>query len=206
MTQWLRINLLIGLLALLAGCGGTTADSGAQPVPGGSAAVPAPSTSVFVPAPSTSAAAVTEPSTSADAVTEPSSAPSAATSTSASSVAASDVVATFTRSGGFQGKTQTLVVNADGTLQLQNGDRTGQVFKTAQAPADQVAALSSLVTSPEWQQLESKYGQQVPDGFAYTISAQGKAVATFDGASNPAVLENGLTQLNELWQVAQTAP
>ncbi len=204
MTQWLRINLLMGLIMMLAACGGgTTADSGAQPVPIASADVPAPSTSVFVPAPSTSAGTVVEPSS---APSEVSSAASVAPASSpVGSSAASGVVAVYTRSGGIQGKTQTLVVNGDGNLQLLNGDRTGQVVKTAQAPAGQVEALRSSVTSPEWQQLEGKYGRQVPDGFAYTISANGKEVGTFDGASNPAALEAVLTQLNDLWQIAQTA-
>lgn len=197
MIQWLRINLLLACMVVLAACGsGAASDSGAPPVA---------SASAVVAAPSMSAAAAVEPS--ADVAVEPSSAASTTNGSSpGGSAGEGGTVASFTRSGGMQGKTQTLVVNGDGTLQLLNGDEAGQVFKTAQADSVQIDALRSLLASQEWQELQGKYGRQVPDGFAYTVSANGKQVLTYDGATNPPALENVLTQLNALWQTAQTAP
>ncbi len=115
-------------------------------------------------------------------------------------------IGTLTRSGGIQGKTETLVVGGDGTLRLLDGATSGQVVKTARAPQAQLDSLAAAFVSREWQELDAEYGRQVPDGFAYTISGGNKQVVTYDGAQNPPLLDTVLNQLNGLWQLAQSAP
>ena len=113
------------------------------------------------------------------------------------------IVGSFTRSGGLQGLTETLTVHSDGTVTLSQGEGSGAPYRTAQVPNAQVQSLQAVFASKEWQQLEGSYGQQVPDGFQYTISANGKQVQTYDGAQHPAILDTALNQLNNLWQVVQ---
>jgi hypothetical protein len=111
-------------------------------------------------------------------------------------------VAVFTRSGGMLGQTETLVVLGDGVLQVLEGESGGQPTKEGRARPEQISKLDAVVKSEGWQQLQPTYGQQVPDGYSYTIVANSKTVATFDGAQMPPVLEDVLSQLNELWQQA----
>lgn len=120
--------------------------------------------------------------------------------------AADPVILSFTRSGGLQGKTETIIVNRDNTLVVLEGNRDGRETKRVSIPAAQVESLQSFVASTEWQQLADQYGRQAPDGYAYTIEANGKRVVTFDGATKPPALENVLAQLNALWQTAQNLP
>lgn len=117
-----------------------------------------------------------------------------------------DLIAALTRSGGLQGRTQTLLVQQDGTLALLNGAPGSAVFKTGKASAAQLQELQALLSSDAWQQLDDSFGAQVPDGFMYSVTGGGKQITTYDGAQNPPALENVLAQLGELWQVAQTAP
>lgn len=114
-------------------------------------------------------------------------------------------LAVLTRSGGMLGSTETLVVQSDGLLQVIEGQIGGQVAKEGRATADQIKKLEAAVQSEGWQQLTESYGQQVPDGYAYTIVANSKTVQTYDGAQIPPALENVLVLLNELWQQALQA-
>lgn len=177
---------------MLVACGGNTAPNGADSPTGGN-------TSSTAMTASTTAASMPSTSDRAEG--------SVAASVTASFAGQSDdIIGSLTRSGGFTGDTQTLVVRDDRTLQLLNGDLSGQVFKTAQAPQEQVENLRVAFASSDWLDLEAKYGQQVPDGFAYTVTSGSKQVVTYDGVQNPHGLDVVLAQLSGLWQVAQTAP
>ena len=114
-----------------------------------------------------------------------------------------DLIAALTRSGGFQGQTETLLVRQDGTVALMNGEQMGAPFKTGKASAAQLQTLRALLESDAWQGLDATVGRQVPDGFSYTVTGGGVRVTTYDGAQNPAVLESVLAELNELWQVVE---
>ena len=190
--------MLLALLALglLAGCGAAASSSdstGSQP----SAATTA-----------TTAAASAEPSLAAspalDETTQPS--PDAPTTGGKDQSQSLDLLASLTRSGGLQGRTQTLLVQQDGALALLNGEPGSAVFKTGQASAAQLQALQTLLNSADWRQLDESYGRQVPDGFMYSVTGGGQRITTYDGAQNPPALENALSQLNELWQTVQSAP
>lgn len=186
MIWFLRRALVISSFLLLAGCG--TAPSGSSTPAASTAHDDANHGSAHGEGPEHSTASPVGSSGS-----EP-----------AASVAETGPVATLTRSGGMQGKMETLVVGGDGRLQLLKGDINGQVVKTAQAPQAQLDSLVAAFASREWQQLTPQYGHQVPDGFAYTISGGNKQIAAYDGAQNPPVLDTVLNQLNALWQVAQS--
>jgi hypothetical protein len=111
-------------------------------------------------------------------------------------------VAVMTRSGGLQGKTETMVVLSDGLLRLIDGGIDGQPFKEARARAAQINKLDAAVQTQGWQQLKPTYGSQAADGYSYTIIANFQTITTYDGATNPPLLEDVLGQLNELWQQA----
>lgn len=122
--------------------------------------------------------------------------------TQSNAAARDQIVASFTRSGGLQGKTETLVIAGDGTLTIREGDPNGSISKTAKAPPAQIESLRATFASRDWQQLAASYGRQVPDGYAYTIRAGNKNITTYDGAQNPPILDNILSQMNKLWQIA----
>lgn len=184
MTRIIMSTLLV--LVLLAGCGSA-------------------------PAPDTTGSQASTPATSEAATAEASPPPVAATTTSSPEQTATeteqtsslDLIAALTRSGGLQGRTQTLLVRQDGTLTLQNGEQPNAVFSTGRASEAQLQSLRSLLASDEWQQLDATYGRQSPDAFMYTVIGGGVRITTYDGAPNPPALENVLAALNELWQAAQ---
>jgi hypothetical protein len=107
-----------------------------------------------------------------------------------------EVVAVWNRSGGFAGRTDKMTVYADGRLVVEPD--TGNA-RTVQGDAAAVQALHELVVGSDWQALSNRYGRQVPDAFAYTITAGGKRVETYDGAQLPDVLSQVMEQLNRLY-------
>jgi hypothetical protein len=115
-----------------------------------------------------------------------------------------EIVAQMTRSGGLQGRTERLAVARDGIVMFFNENRT-EPLQTIQVPQAQVEALESAFASREWQQLETSYGEQTPDAFAYTIIGGGKQVTTYDGATNPPILDKVLQQMNDLWQAVKAS-
>ena len=192
MARLTSILLALLALALLTGCGAATSPSdstGSQPSAAATAA--------------TASAAPSPPASPAlNETTLPS---SDATATGGKGQSQSlDLLASLTRSGGLQGRTQTLLVQQDGALALLNGEPGSAVFKTGKASAAQLQALQALLNSADWQQLDDSYGRQVPDGFMYSVTGGGQRITTYDGAQNPPALENVLSQLNELWQIAQS--
>ena len=174
--------MLLATVLLLASCGG--------------APTPIPTSSV---APSTAAASPTAETPGGATM------PSASATGDIENAGGSGPLVTFTRSGGIAGRTETLVVDGSGTLALLNGDASGQVVSTSQAPQAELDALKAELASAEWQQLAAgKIGQQPADGFAYTVLTGGKQVETYDGVTNPPVLERVLGHLSALWQAAQS--
>ena len=121
---------------------------------------------------------------------------------STTSASSDPIIASFTRSGGLQGKTETLVIARDGTLTIREGDPNGPISKTAKAPPAQLDSLRATFASRDWRQLAASYGRQVPDGYAYTIRAGNKTITAYDGAQNPPTLDNIFSQMNKLWQLA----
>lgn len=115
-----------------------------------------------------------------------------------------EIVAQMTRSGGLEGRTERLVVAQDGTVMLFS-ENSIEPLQSIHVPQAEVEALESAFASPEWQQLEKSYGQQTPDAFAYTITSGDKQVTTYDGASNPPILDQVLQQMNNLWQAMDAA-
>jgi hypothetical protein len=106
------------------------------------------------------------------------------------------VVAIWTRSGGFAGTHDVMTVYADGRVTLEQGQGSHE----GQADATVVERLRQTFQSAEWKELEPRYGEQFPDAFQYTIESQGQTVQTFDGASNPPVLQDLLEQFNTIYQ------
>lgn len=180
MVQEFRIGMASVLLLLLVACGGaptSNSDSGQT----GASPSPAPST--------------------ADAQTQGGAQPGA-TETPIALAEGVFPIAVMTRSGGIQGKTETLVVLSDGLLRLIEGDISGQPFKEARTTADKINKLDATVQTEGWQQLRQTYGEQVPDGYSYMIIANFNTITTYDGAQMPPLVEDVLTQLNDLWQEA----
>lgn len=113
------------------------------------------------------------------------------------------VIGSITRSGGFAGRAETLTVYADNTVRITEGEGPGPIVGQASVPAAQVQSLGAAFASNDWQELNAEYGQQVPDGYAYTISGGGKQVQTYDGATMPPTLTSIFQQINALWPPAQ---
>ena len=214
----MRITLFLCIVVMLTGCGAaaveTTTDN--QPAatieieqsPEVSQPTATPKAATETTQPTATSARVTEtlqPSaTSAQATvaSQPTATPEpVATSrqpeaTTPAPASSGDVVAVWTRSGGFAGLHEVLTVFADGRLSLEQrgGAKTGQA-----APAD-FERLQQTIAGPGWQQLEKQYGVQHPDAFQYTIQAKGKIVETFDGSDYPDVLMDLLQQFQALHQ------
>jgi hypothetical protein len=181
MRQLFRAGMISALLLLLIACGSAPA-SNTGSAPG--AASPAPAAT-----------------TSGDSQTQGSPA-AGATETPLALAEGVFPIAVMTRSGGMQGKTETMVVLSNGLLRLIDGGIDGQPFKEARARADQINKLDAAVQTEGWQQLKPTYGEQVPDGYSYKIVANFNDITTYDGAQKPPLLEDVLGQLNELWQQA----
>lgn len=125
--------------------------------------------------------------------------PPAMTETSTTGAGGAPLI-TLIRSGGITGQTVTFVVQSDGTLQIIEGEIGGPVAKEGRATREQIQKLEELLQSEVWQHLDASYGQQVPDGFAYTLVAGSKTVQTYDAAPDPPVLADVLRLLEELWE------
>jgi hypothetical protein len=103
---------------------------------------------------------------------------------------------TFTRSGGFAGFDDTLVVARDGGLTLT--DKFKAVKQASVEPAA-LAALDSLVHGAEFRALAPSYKAEGADLMVYTVSVPGVAkVSTMDAAQHPAVLDKVLAEINGL--------
>lgn len=168
------------------------------------AAAPAQTDSATTSDPSIAAspvASASDPSTSSP--TAASSDPATSSAAQASTATDADqMIAVFSRSGGIAGRTQTVMVQRDGTIAIRNGDAGAPMIQTAQADPAAIATLEAAINSDAWQQLDAQYGRQVPDGFAYTINAGGKQVQTFDGATNPPILDSVIEQMSALLAAA----
>lgn len=117
-----------------------------------------------------------------------------------SPVQAGDVVAVWSRSGGLAGRQETMIVYANGNLEIE---RDGSQIN-ARTDMATIKALQQTFGSGDWKGLEARYGRQNPDAFQYTVQAGGKSVTTFDGAPNPPLLERILQDLSRLSDSAGT--
>ncbi len=122
---------------------------------------------------------------------------------SATDAPSRDSLVSITRSGGFAGMVMTLVARPDGTVQLINGDEAaGDVLTTLRLEKPQVEQIRAAVESPQWQSLESQYGKPAPDRYQYTVSAGGKQVTVYEGATMPQPLQEVLRSLGAFWTVS----
>ncbi|HYF66392.1 MAG TPA: hypothetical protein VD886_26425, partial [Herpetosiphonaceae bacterium] len=88
------------------------------------------------------------------------------------------------------------VVWSDGRLELSSeGPIEG--LKTGQATPEQVAALRSVLESPEFAGLDASYApaDACCDFFTYVVSSPTKTVMTLDGQEWPAPLADAIGQL-----------
>lgn len=103
---------------------------------------------------------------------------------------------TFTRSGGFAGFDDTLVVARDGGLTLT--DKLKNVKQTS-VELSALATLDSLVHGAEFRALAPSYRAEGADLMEYSVSVPGVAkVTTMDAAQHPAVLDKVLAEINSL--------
>jgi hypothetical protein len=193
----------IGLIALLAACGGqpTTSDA------------PLPTQPIAAPTqpPEATAAAPTQPpeATAAPRPTQPPEVTATppvqvikvtpdATSQATSSLG--DVLVILHITGGFAGVDETLTVYTDGRLEFSG--RGGK--KTAQVAPSELATLQQLLNSPEFAALDAQYPDVASDAFVYELTVpdgqQPRTVVTADGAKKPPVLSQVLAELNKLRQ------
>lgn len=196
----MRIMLLLFILILLAGCGAAAVGTEATTTGG----QPAATTEIELPTRTSQPTVTPEPvATSSQPETTPEQPTSASQpETTPESPSSDDVVAVWTRSGGFAGLHEVLTVFADGRLSLEKK----VVTTNGQADPTDFERLRQTLGSPDWQQLAKRYGVQHPDAFQYTIQAKDKTVETFDGSDNPQVLTELLGQFQTLYQSVVPAP
>lgn len=161
--------------ALLAGCGSSA--PAAPDSPSGGPGSPA-ATASASPAPATGA----PPGATPDPAASPSPAP-----VPGRSVPAGETLVRATRSGGFAGRTHTLIVKGDGSWTRLDGaadpDGSGRL-----AP-DRLAALSAALREADFARLPrfSKNATTVYDGFTHAVVHDGHEVAAEQGAEPPAL-------------------
>lgn len=116
-----------------------------------------------------------------------------------------DIVATREKYGGIIGLNSKLTVHADGTLDILDIEFSRDETKTV--PQEQVRPLMEALSKPEWQEIETHYGEaQV---FYMVIEGGGKrtqielpseAGSYTPVVSIPPILDEVLAHLEELWQ------
>ncbi len=89
--------------------------------------------------------------------------------------AVAEVVATHTISGGIADLNTTLTFRSDGSLHF-SGRRFSRDEKRALGQK-RVRSLQSMLSKPDWQEVELFYGQPVPDGFNTTVEGEERAQA-----------------------------
>lgn len=214
-----RVFASIGLIAVLAGCGaanmpdgpssGTSSQTKTTATPlGTEAPLPSPAATAdpnasgypldtVVPAETTAYPGPTVGTDATQATAYPG--PDATPADGTASEPTEDVVAVWTRSGGFAGFKDSIVVYTDGRVEI---DRNGSKSIEQIAPVA-LEKLTATFASAEWGALQSVYGIQFPDAFAYSIKTSDKLVRTFDGAESPAALTNALQQFSALYDAAR---
>jgi hypothetical protein len=108
------------------------------------------------------------------------------------------VLVIFQKTGGIAGIDETMTVYADGRIELTN--RKG-VMKTAQVTSADLSKLQQALADPEFAKLKSRYMANGADMFIYTLTMPGAAkqtIITMDGAQNPPVLKQALSELQQL--------
>jgi hypothetical protein len=191
----------IGLMVLLAACGGQPSSGAPQPTQ------PAASQPTQPPE-ATAAPEATRPP-------EPTAAPQPAATptvsvikvtpdaTSQTTSGLSDVLAILHVTGGIAGVDDMLTVYSDGRIELS--DRGGK--KAIRVAPGELATLQKLLSSPEFAALDAQYQAAVSDAFIYELKVPGgqqpRTVVTMDGAKSPPVLNQVLVELRRLQQQAK---
>ncbi len=93
-------------------------------------------------------------------------------------VVSEGVVAKITRSGGILGRTETIVIRADGTATFTGENRYSRDPKPFLVTESVVQDLETAFNSDEWQQLAKSHGEcaQCADYYEYHIWGGGKTV------------------------------
>ncbi|MFL5803911.1 MAG: hypothetical protein ACJ8CR_19480 [Roseiflexaceae bacterium] len=193
----------IGVIVLLAACGGQPTTSGApQPTQPTAPTQPPEATAAPQPTQPPEATAAPQPTQPPEATATPPvkviKVTPEATSQTTSSLG--DVLVILHVTGGFAGVDETLTVYTDERLEFSG--RGGK--KTAHVAPSELATLQKLLSSPEFAALDAQYPDVAPDAFVYELTVPGgqqpRTVVTADGAKNPPVLNQVLVELNKLRQ------
>lgn len=171
---------------LLGGCGPSSpgGPGSATASTGSATASPSPATA----APPGAAPPGATPAPAGSTPPDPAASPSPAPAPSRT-VSAAETLVRATRSGGFAGRTHTLIVKGDGSWTRldagANQDGSGRL-----AP-DRLAALSTALREADFARLPkfSKNATTVYDGFTYAVAHGGYEVAAEQGAEPPALAE-----------------
>jgi hypothetical protein len=120
---------------------------------------------------------------------------------SAAGAAATGTLVTFTRTGGFAGFKDTLVVGKDGSLTLT--DKMGSI-KKGTATAGDVQRLNGLLTSSAFKTLAPSYAASGADHFTYTVAVPGGVtLSMMDGATAPAIWTSLITEFDGLYKLVK---
>lgn len=170
--------------ALLAGCGssGPAAPDSPSGGPG------SPTAATAFPSPGAPSPGASSPATGAPpgATPDPAASPSTAP-VPGRSVPAGETLVRATRSGGFAGRTHTLIVKGDGSWTRLDG--AGNPDGSGRLAPDRLAALTTALREADFARLPrlSKNATTVYDGFTHTVEHGGHEVTAEQGAEPPAL-------------------
>ena len=99
----------------------------------------------------------------------------------------------YTRSGGFAGTTEQMVVYRDGRV-VVSGDE-GREFELSDG---QLARLEDALTAGDWPRQPIVYGEPLPDGFQHDISYDGHIITAYDTSDLPGWLQDVLDALGRV--------
>jgi hypothetical protein len=112
---------------------------------------------------------------------------------------AGDIVITYRKTGGFDGRDETMTVYADGKLTLIS---RGGAVEQAQATPAEIDQLGQVLASNDFAQLEATYQAAGADLITYMLIVPNgpapRTVTTMDAAQNPPVLTQAIAALEQL--------
>jgi hypothetical protein len=123
--------------------------------------------------------------------------------------ATTQVVAIREKHGGIIGLNTRLVVHADGTLNVLDRE-SGKDEEIRKLPQERVRPLMEAVSRPEWQEVESSYGEpqvfylEVEGGDKRTVIEHPSEIGSHSPVVPiPRILEEVLEQLEALWRTEE---